>query len=78
VFKEVLPLVSKHISDHLADTGVPAADLTRLWLHQANKTMNDYIGKKVLGRTPEPIEQPKYPARLCQYVFCCINHWILA
>jgi beta-ketodecanoyl-[acyl-carrier-protein] synthase len=58
VFKEVLPLVSKHIADHLADTGVAASDLNRLWLHQANKTMNDYIGKKVLGRTPDPHEQP--------------------
>ncbi len=58
VFKEVLPLVSKHIAQHLEDTGVPAADLNRLWLHQANKTMNDYIGKKVLGRTPEAGEQP--------------------
>ena len=35
-----------------------AADLKRLWLHQANKTMNDYIGKKVLGREPEAGEQP--------------------
>lgn len=58
VFKEVLPLVSKHIADHLAQTGITPADLRRLWLHQANKTMNDYIGKKVLGRTPEPSEQP--------------------
>lgn len=58
VFKEVLPLVSQHIADHLADAGVDASDLRRLWLHQANKTMNDYIGKKVLGRTPEPMEQP--------------------
>ncbi len=58
VFKEVLPLVSQHIADHLADAGVAAGDLRRLWLHQANKTMNDYIGKKVLGRTPEPGEQP--------------------
>ncbi len=58
VFKEVLPLVSQHIADHLADTGVEASTLRRLWLHQANKTMNDYIGKKVLGRTPEPDEQP--------------------
>ncbi|WP_296423807.1 beta-ketoacyl-ACP synthase III [Yoonia sp.] len=58
VFKEVLPLVSQHIADHLNDTGVAASDLRRLWLHQANKTMNDYIGKKVLGRTPEPMEQP--------------------
>ena len=58
VFKEVLPLVSKHIAEHMADEGVGAADLKRLWLHQANKTMNDYIGKKVLGREPEPGEQP--------------------
>jgi beta-ketodecanoyl-[acyl-carrier-protein] synthase len=58
VFKEVLPLVSKHIAAHLAETNVPATDLRRLWLHQANKTMNDYIGKKVLGRTPDPSEQP--------------------
>ena len=43
---------------HLDETGVSADDLRRLWLHQANKTMNDYIGKKVLGRTPEPGEQP--------------------
>jgi beta-ketodecanoyl-[acyl-carrier-protein] synthase len=58
VFKEVLPLVSEHIAGHMADENVTAADLKRLWLHQANKTMNDYIGRKVLGRTPEPSEQP--------------------
>lgn len=58
VFKEVLPMVSRHIADHMQDENVAAADLKRLWLHQANKTMNDYIGKKVLGREPEPGEQP--------------------
>ncbi|MEM7721321.1 MAG: beta-ketoacyl-ACP synthase III [Pseudomonadota bacterium] len=58
VFKEVLPLVSKHIAQHMEEEGVAATDLKRLWLHQANKTMNDYIGKKVLGRDPEPGEQP--------------------
>ena len=58
VFKEVLPLVSKHIGDHMDADGVEAADLKRLWLHQANKTMNDYIGRRVLGRDPEPGEQP--------------------
>ena len=58
VFKEVLPLVSDHIAAHLADAGVVPDDLRRLWLHQANKTMNDYIGRKVLGRVPEPAEQP--------------------
>ena len=58
VFKEVLPLVSEHIANHMADEGVAADDLKRLWLHQANKSMNDFIGRKVLGRVPEPGEQP--------------------
>ena len=58
VFKEVLPMVSKHIADHLADEHMAPSSLKRMWLHQANKTMNDFIGKKVLGRAPEPAEQP--------------------
>ena len=58
VFKEVLPLVSKHIADHMTAQNITADELKRLWLHQANKTMNDYIGKKVLGRVPENGEQP--------------------
>ncbi|WP_170607246.1 beta-ketoacyl-ACP synthase III [Ruegeria arenilitoris] len=58
VFKEVLPLVSKHISSHMEEESITSRDLKRLWLHQANKTMNDFIGKKVLGREPEPGEQP--------------------
>ncbi len=58
VFKEVLPMVSQHIADHMAAEGVAPSDLKRLWLHQANKTMNDFIGKKVLGREPEAGEQP--------------------
>ena len=58
VFKEVLPMVSQHIANHMADEGVETDALKRLWLHQANKSMNDFIGKKVLGRTPKPGEQP--------------------
>ncbi|MGD9865678.1 MAG: beta-ketoacyl-ACP synthase III, partial [Pseudodonghicola sp.] len=58
VFKEVVPMVSQHIADHLAAEALEGAALKRMWLHQANKSMNDLIGKKVLGRTPEPQEQP--------------------
>ncbi|MEP2716801.1 beta-ketoacyl-ACP synthase III [Pseudophaeobacter sp.] len=58
VFKEVLPMVSQHIAGHMADEGIQSNDLKRLWLHQANKSMNDFIGKKALGRTPEAGEQP--------------------
>ncbi|MGB0499106.1 MAG: beta-ketoacyl-ACP synthase III [Rubricella sp.] len=58
VFKQVVPLVTELITGHLADEGLDPDQLRRLWLHQANKTMNDLIGRKVLGRTPEPGEQP--------------------
>jgi beta-ketodecanoyl-[acyl-carrier-protein] synthase len=58
VFREVLPMVSAHIAGHMADAGWTADTLKRLWLHQANKTMNDFIGRKVLGREPAPEEQP--------------------
>ncbi|KAB7610424.1 beta-ketoacyl-ACP synthase III [Amylibacter sp. SFDW26] len=58
VFKQVLPMVSAHILEHIGSEDIKPSDLKRLWLHQANKTMNDFIGKKVLGRTPEPEEQP--------------------
>jgi beta-ketodecanoyl-[acyl-carrier-protein] synthase len=58
VFKEVLPMVSQHIAGHMGDEGIAADRLKRLWLHQANKAMNDFIGKKVLGRAPSAQEQP--------------------
>jgi beta-ketodecanoyl-[acyl-carrier-protein] synthase len=58
VFREVVPLVSALITDHLEANNLSADQLSRLWLHQANKTMNDFIGSKVLGRAPEKHEQP--------------------
>jgi beta-ketodecanoyl-[acyl-carrier-protein] synthase len=58
VFKQVVPMVSELILSHLADNHIAPSDLSRLWLHQANKGMNDMIGLKVLGRVPERHEQP--------------------
>ncbi|MEO1746451.1 MAG: beta-ketoacyl-ACP synthase III, partial [Pseudomonadota bacterium] len=58
VFKEVVPMVAALITDHIGDNGFSADGLKRMWLHQANKSMNDFIGAKVLGRTPEADEQP--------------------
>jgi beta-ketodecanoyl-[acyl-carrier-protein] synthase len=58
VFREVVPMVSDMILAHMADEGLDPKDLKRMWLHQANKGMNDFIGRKVLGRDPLPGEQP--------------------
>nr|WP_313520741.1 beta-ketoacyl-ACP synthase III [Brevundimonas diminuta] len=56
VFKEVVPMVSEMILDHAAELDLDTHGLKRLWLHQANINMNTLIGKKVLGREPEPSE----------------------
>ena len=58
VFKEVVPMVAEMISSHLADEGVSVEDLKRMWLHQANLSMNLLISKKVLGREASTEEAP--------------------
>jgi beta-ketodecanoyl-[acyl-carrier-protein] synthase len=52
VFREVVPLVSDMILEHAADLHIDPHHLKRLWLHQANINMNDFIARKVLGRDP--------------------------
>lgn len=56
VFKDVVPMVSEMILGHAADLGLDPATLKRMWLHQANINMNQFIGRKVLGREPTPEE----------------------
>jgi beta-ketodecanoyl-[acyl-carrier-protein] synthase len=58
VFKEVVPMVSEMILAHTAEHGIAPEQLKRLWLHQANINMNDFIARKVLGRDPLPGENP--------------------
>ena len=58
VFKDVVPMASKFIADHLADNGLAPADVQRFWLHQANENMNDLIAKRLLGREATRLEAP--------------------
>ena len=58
VFKEVCPMVSAHIKDHLAALDLDAQEVRRFWLHQANLKMNQLIAKGVLGRVPDENEAP--------------------
>ena len=58
VFKEVCPAVAEQISSQLAPMGIAPDDLKRIWLHQANRNMNDLIARKVFGRDPSPEESP--------------------
>jgi len=64
VFKELLPIVTKYIGDHLDEAGLEANDMRRLWLHQANINMDVYAVKKLLGHEPDhdvaPMPLKKY------------------
>jgi beta-ketodecanoyl-[acyl-carrier-protein] synthase len=58
VFKEVLPLVSNLIASQMNKVNLAPKNIKRLYLHQANINMNNFIGKKVLGRDPTAEEAP--------------------
>ncbi len=58
VFKEVCPQVVEHIKNHLEKLHLSAEDLRRLWLHQANLSMNQLVARKLLGRQPSALEAP--------------------
>lgn len=58
VFKEVVPLVSELILEHLRDLDIAPAAVRRFWLHQANLSMNQLIAKRVLGRDATEAEAP--------------------
>ncbi len=58
VFKEVIPLVSNFVKEELEKVNESADSIKKLWLHQANLSMNDFIFEKVKGRRPGPHEAP--------------------
>jgi beta-ketodecanoyl-[acyl-carrier-protein] synthase len=58
VFKEVVPLASKFITDHLAAIDLLPSQITRFWLHQANQKLNEVVAEWVLGRVATRIEAP--------------------
>ncbi len=58
VFKDVCPLVSAHMNEHLTELGLEPSGVRRFWLHQANLKMNQLIAKGVLGRVPDATEAP--------------------
>ncbi len=58
VFKEVVPMVSEMILQHMAELDLKPTDLRRMWLHQANSNMNRLIAERVLGHEASQDESP--------------------
>ncbi|MEP1230496.1 MAG: beta-ketoacyl-ACP synthase III [Litorimonas sp.] len=58
VFKEVVPMVAKLITEQCEANGLDPHALKRMWLHQANLNMNVLIAKKVLGKDVDIQQAP--------------------
>mgnify|MGYP001187321891 FL=1 len=58
VFKEVMPMVTSLISEHLEENNLLPDDVEQYWLHQANINMNTYVVKKLLGDDFPPERAP--------------------
>lgn len=51
-------MVASLILDHLESQSLTGDSVKKLWLHQANRHMNDLIAQRVLGREPSLSEAP--------------------
>jgi beta-ketodecanoyl-[acyl-carrier-protein] synthase len=58
VFKDVVPLASKFVLEHLESHGIAPTQVSRYWLHQANEKLNKLVAERVLGREATKAESP--------------------
>jgi beta-ketodecanoyl-[acyl-carrier-protein] synthase len=58
VFKDIVPLASSFILDHIRSLNIDPERLSRYWLHQANSNMNALIARRILGRAATQEEAP--------------------
>lgn len=58
VYKDVIPMAATFIGEHVASHGLAPSEVSRYWLHQANKNMNDLIATRLLGHEPSSTEAP--------------------
>jgi beta-ketodecanoyl-[acyl-carrier-protein] synthase len=58
VFKDVVPLASKFIVEHIEAHSLTPQQVSRYWLHQANVKLNDLVAERVLGREATKQESP--------------------
>ena len=58
VFKDVVPLASAFIKEHLESQGLAPPQVSRFWLHQANQKLNEVVAEWVLGRVATREESP--------------------
>lgn len=65
VFKEVCPMVVDTITTNAEKLGLQANKLSRLWLHQANINMINYVIQKIFGK--KEVDQSVAPIELHRF-----------
>jgi beta-ketodecanoyl-[acyl-carrier-protein] synthase len=58
VFKEIIPLVTDFITEHLAENHIALDQVKRFWLHQANANINRVLSERFLGKDYDPKRVP--------------------
>lgn len=58
VFKDVVPLAAKFITEHIAAHDLSPDQVSRYWLHQANQKLNGLVAQYILGRPATRSEAP--------------------
>ncbi|MEZ9539919.1 beta-ketoacyl-ACP synthase III [Shewanella sp. 10N.286.51.B8] len=58
VFKELLPMIYQHLDKQLEQEQIQANEFKRLWLHQANINMNQFVVRKLLGDNVDAAQAP--------------------
>lgn len=79
VFKEVVPMAAKMLAQHVQAEGIAPQDLRRVWLHQANKNMNDLIAEKLFGHEVDfdqaPLVLNRYGNTASAGSVICFDHY---
>ncbi|MCL1143411.1 beta-ketoacyl-ACP synthase III [Shewanella gaetbuli] len=58
VFKELLPMIYRHLETQFENEQIQPEEFKRLWLHQANINMNMFVVKKLLGDGVDELTAP--------------------
>lgn len=58
VMRDVIPMASRHILEHLGRLAIQPGDVQRVWLHQANAHINKLICEKLFGRAVDERRAP--------------------
>ena len=58
VFRDIVRLVPRFVTERLAAVGLRVEDVDRCWLHQANGRMNEAIAQRLFGDDVDPARVP--------------------